>query len=65
MEMIQEEARREGRQEGQREGQQTATILNIKNLMESTGWTAEKAMDLLKIPQNQRVTLYINLSKDV
>lgn len=61
MEMIQEEAR----QERQREGQQTATILNIKNLMESIGWTAEKAMDLLKIPQNQRVTLYMNLSKDV
>jgi len=36
-------------------------LLDIKNLMDSTGWTAEKAMDLLKIPQNQRTVLYVDL----
>ena len=55
MEMLKEEGRQEGLQE--------TRLLDIKNLMDSTGWTAEKAMDLLKIPQEQRITLYLNLSK--
>ena len=51
MEMLKEESRQE------------TMLLNIKNLMDSTGWTAEKAMDTLKIPQNQRITLYMDLSR--
>ena len=27
----------------------------------STGWTAEKAMDTLKIPKDQRISLYVDL----
>ncbi len=61
MEMLKEE----GRQEGLQEGRQEMRLLDIKNLMDCTGWTAEKAMDTLKIPQNQRITLYLNLSKNV
>ncbi len=43
------------------EGRQETMVLNIKNLMDSTGWTAEKAMDSLKIPKDQRLTLYADL----
>ena len=53
MEMLKEEGRQESR------------LLDIKNLMDSTGWTAEKAMDLLKIPQDQRITFYADLYKKV
>ena len=59
MEMLKEE----GRQEGLQEGRQEMRLLDIKNLMDCTGWTAEKAMDTLKIPQNQRITLYMDLSR--
>jgi len=45
------------------EGRQESRLLDIKNLMDSTGWTAEKAMDLLKIPQDQRFSLYADLSR--
>lgn len=55
MEMLKEEGRQEGLLE--------TMILNIHNLMDSMGYTAEKAMDLLKIPQAQRIALYLNLSK--
>lgn len=46
------------------EGRQETMVLNIKNLMDSTGWTAEKAMDSLKIPKDQRLSLYADLFKD-
>lgn len=68
MEMLKEEGRQEGRQEGlqkgRQEGLQEATLLYIKNLMDSTGLTAEKAMDTLKIPQNQRSILYLSLPEN-
>lgn len=31
--------------------------------MDGMGWTAEKAMDILQIPRNQRAVLYTGLSK--
>ncbi len=60
MELLKEEGRREGRQEGTHE----TRLLDIKNLMDCMQWTAEKAMDVLKIPQNQRAALYTGLSKN-
>lgn len=51
MEMLREEGRHESR------------LLDIKNLMDSTGWTAGQVMDMLKIPSNQRAILYSNLSR--
>ena len=44
------EGREEGRKEGRKEGTEIATINNIKNLMETMAITAEKAMDLVKLP---------------
>lgn len=57
--------RQEGRQEGRLEGQQEMMLLNIRNLMDSTGWPAEKIMEMLKIPSDQRKTLSFKLTKNV
>lgn len=50
IEEREQEARREGRQEGRREN----TIELIKNLMESMKWTAEQAMEAMKVPAEER-----------
>lgn len=60
-----QEGRQEGWQDGWQDGLQESRLLDIKNLMDSTGWTAEKAMDLLKIPHSQRAGLYTGLSKNI
>ena len=52
MDMLRQEERLETR------------LLDIKNLMDSTGWTAEKAMDTLKIPKDQRTSLYVDLFRN-
>lgn len=57
--------RQEGRMEGLQEGQMETWLLAIKNIMDSTGWTADHIMEMLKIPQDQRAALYASLSKNV
>ena len=52
------------KEEGRQEGTHETRLLDIKNLMDCMQWTAEKAMDVLKIPQNQRAALYTGLSKN-
>ena len=52
MDMLRQEERLETR------------LLDIKNLMDSTGWTAEKAMDTLKIPKDQRTSFYADLFRN-
>jgi hypothetical protein len=37
-------------------------ISNIKNLMDSMGWSAEQSMDMLKIPENDRLKLLEHLN---
>ena len=37
-------------------GIQNARVLDLKNIMETFGVSEEKAMDVLKVPQNQRAT---------
>ena len=51
------------KEEGLQEGWQKARLLDIKNLMDGTGWSAQEAMDMLKIPQEQRTVLSVDLSK--
>lgn len=63
MELQRQEGKLEGLQEGLKAGQQKAMLLNIKNLMESTGWAADKIMEMLKIPLSERDALYAGLSK--
>lgn len=47
---IWEEVRREGKAEGRIEGKLEA----FKDLMQTTGWTMEKVMEALKIPEAER-----------
>ena len=49
-----EEGRKEGREEGRKEGRETANLNSIKNLMETLEISAENAMDLVKIPAEER-----------
>ena len=49
-----EEGRKAGREEGRKEGAEIATLNSIKNLMETLELSAEKAMDLEKIPTEER-----------
>lgn len=62
MEMLRQEGKQEGLQEGLQEGWQKAMLHNIKNLMDSTGWSADKIMEMMKIPLNQRASLYSGLN---
>ena len=42
------------REEGRKEGRETANLNSIKNLMETLEISAENAMDLVKIPAEER-----------
>ncbi len=44
----------EGRAEGRAEGKENAMLASIRNLMDSMKWTAEQAMDALKLPMDDR-----------
>ncbi len=67
MEMFREEGLQEGLQKGLQKGLQEGLLkgklLDIQNLIDSTGWDTDQVMDMLKIPLNQRATLYAGLSK--
>ncbi len=47
----------EERTESREEGKTNALLQSIKNLMETTGWTAEQAMQKLKISEDDRKTI--------
>ena len=68
LELFRQEGRQEGwqegRQKGQQEGRQETMLLNIRNLMDSTGWSADKIMDMLKIPPDQQKVLSFKLTKN-
>ena len=49
-----------GIEQGIEKGQQETTVNLIKNLMKSMSLTADKAMDLLAVPQDKR-TMYAGL----
>ena len=40
--------------EGVEQGTQSATVSNIRSFMSGTGWSADKVMDMLKIPVADR-----------
>lgn len=63
MEMFREEGLQKGLQKGLQEGLLKGKLLDIQNLIDSTGWDTDQVMDMLKIPLNQRATLYAGLSK--
>lgn len=43
-----------GRIQGMAQGKAEAMLFAVKNLMESTNWPAERAMEMLKIPEEDR-----------
>ena len=44
----------DGKNDGVAEGMDLATVSNIRNLMETSGWDARQTMDALKIPANEQ-----------
>ena len=56
--------RQVGLQEGLQVGRQETMLLNIRNLMDSTGWSADKIMDMLKIPSDQQKMVSLKLTKN-
>ena len=51
------EGRAEGRAKGIAEGKRNTSITLVQNLMNSTGFTLEQAMNMLMIPENERSDL--------
>ena len=51
---VEEKGRAKGRAEGRAEGQAEATIALIRNLMDSMGFSLEKAMQALRISEEDR-----------
>ena len=68
LELFRQEGLQEGLQAGRKEGlqvgRQETMLLNIRNLMDSTGWSADKIMDMLKIPSDQQKMLSLKLTKN-
>ena len=50
------EGRLDGLREGRLDGLHDGRLMDIKNLMDSVNWTAEQAMDALKIPKEERAS---------
>ena len=48
------QARNDGFNNGEVKGRDTTMINNIRNLMETSGWDAQKTMDALKIPASEQ-----------
>ena len=61
MELFKED----GRKEGRKEGIDQARVENIKNVMEGLKYTAQQAMDLLKIPVDDRSKYLAKLKQDL
>lgn len=50
---VEEEGIRKGLKEGRKEGLKEGILTSIQNLMESMNWTAEQAMEALKVPETE------------
>ena len=51
---IAEESQAAGWKKGKAEDTETATLANLRSLMETVGWSVEQAFDALKIPEEER-----------
>ena len=49
-----EQIRKEAIEEGDKHGEEKGILNSIRNLMETMSWTAQAAMDALKIPEADR-----------
>ncbi len=53
----------ENQEIGREEGQQEAKVIDIRNIMDSLQCTLENAMDIIKIPRDQRA-MYAGLVEE-
>ena len=51
---VKESGRMQGVAQGMAQGKAEAMLFAVKNLMESTNWPAERALQTLKIPDEDR-----------
>ena len=58
---IRDEGREEGIEQGIEQGREESLVISIRNLMETMAWTADQAMDALKIPVSDREKLSAQL----
>ncbi len=63
MQMYIADEKRIAREEGMKEGHFKSVLDNISNLVKTTNWTIERAMDALNIPKDER-TQYAALLQD-
>ena len=52
--LAMEELRADFKAEGKIEGDQARLIVDLRNLMETTKWSVEQAMNALKVPEENR-----------
>ena len=60
---IRKEAKEEGKLEGKLEGKFISTVELVKNLMETTNIEINKALDMLKIPEDIRQAVIDEIEK--
>lgn len=58
-----QEGRIEGRQEGFMEGREEERLKAIRNIMDSMDCSANRAMELLKIPEKERTVYFETLKQ--
>ena len=51
---ILEEMRNEAMRQGMEKGTEQTLLNNVRSLMESVGWTAQQALDKLKVPESDQ-----------
>ena len=51
---ILEEMRDEAMRKGMEKGAEQNLLDNVRSLMEGVGWTAQQALDTLKVPESDR-----------
>jgi hypothetical protein len=51
---ISEEIFNEGVEQGIEQGARDNLLENVRSLMESVGWTAQQALDMLRVPESER-----------
>ena len=54
---ISEEIYNEGLEQGLEQGARDTLVENVRSLIESVGWTAQQALDVLKVPESERARI--------
>ncbi|MBR3224680.1 MAG: hypothetical protein IKF78_05095 [Atopobiaceae bacterium] len=54
LEEMRNEAMRQGMEKGMEKGAEQNLLDNVRSLMESVGWTAQQALDKLKVPESDQ-----------